>query len=450
MGRWIVLAGVAAMATIGYYATWYPSEGLGRRNVYAIAATLQQRADAALAKAGAQHWAAVRVDGQVAILTGEAPTESDRQDAIDAVRASDWSGGKWIGGITVVRNATTLAKPVSPYEWTAQLGERGLVRLSGYVPGQKHRRAIKAEAQRLFPKGVEDQMVIAQGAPTGPWTDTAIWALAQLSRLSSGEARFKDKVVLIRGAAPSATVQADIEDAASTKIGRPYKGQTDIRPAGAFDTAPASEPVVQTPAVATATPPPAAVTHPVPTPPTAPAPAVVAPAVTTTPAVTAPAATPPVQTPPPPAPAPAPAPAPTPATTALATAETAAPPAEHDDGVECQKLVDKLMSNNAVAFASGSSEVRSVAHEMLNNLAKAAAKCPIKIRITGHVDTTPADAVPNLSQARADAVAAYLATKGVSRKRIASIGAGAEQPVGDNATPSGQAKNRRIEITVTN
>src|SRR5882757_4932223 len=137
MGRWIVLAGVVAMATIGYYATWYPSDGLGRRNVFAISATLQQRAEAALAKIGAQQWASVKVDGQVAFLSGEAPTESDRQDTIDAVRASEWSGGKWIGGITVVRNQTTLAKPVSPYEWTAQLGERGLVRLAGYVPGQK-------------------------------------------------------------------------------------------------------------------------------------------------------------------------------------------------------------------------------------------------------------------------------------------------------------------------
>lgn len=436
MGRWIVLAGVVAMATIGYYATWYPSDGLGRRNVYAIAETLQQRADAALVTVGAQHWASVRVDGQVAVLTGEAPTESDRQDVIDAVRASEWSGGKWIGGITAVRNAMTLAKPVSPYEWTAQLGERGLVRLSGHVPGQKHRRAIKAEAQRLFPKGVEDQMVIAQGAPTGPWTDTAIWALAQLSRLTSGEARFKDKVVLIRGAAPSATVQADIEDAASTKIGRPYKGRTDIRPAGAFDAVPATEPTAQA-VTGAAVPPPSAAGQ-------TPAPATAQAALTprSTPAVTAPTATPAVQTPP--------APAPAPGATALTTPEATTPPPERDDGVECQKLVDKLMTNNAVAFASGSSEVRSVAHEMLNNLAKAAAKCPIKIRITGHIDTTPADAAPNLSQERADAVATYLIAKGVSRKRIASIGAGAEQPVGDNATSSGQAKNRRIEITVTN
>ena len=47
-------------------------------------------------------------------------------------------------------------------------------------------------------------------------------------------------------------------------------------------------------------------------------------------------------------------------------------------------------------------------------------------------------------------LAGYLIGKGVPRKRIAAVGAGADQPVGDNATPSGQAKNRRIEITVTN
>ena len=114
-------------------------------------------------------------------------------------------------------------------------------------------------------------------------------------------------------------------------------------------------------------------------------------------------------------------------------------------------MVDKLMTNNTIAFGSGSAEVRSVAHEMLDHLATSAAKCPLKIRITGHIDTTPAEAADaNLSQERADAVAAYLMRRGVSRKRITSIGAGAEQPVGDNATPSGQAKNRRIEITVTN
>ncbi|MBI1211707.1 MAG: OmpA family protein [Alphaproteobacteria bacterium] len=426
MGRWIVLAGVVAIATIGYYATVYPSDGLGRRNVYAITATLQKKADDALGNVGAT-WASVHVEGQVAVLSGEAPTDSDRQDAIDAVRTAEWSGGKWIGGITAVRNSTTLAKPVSPYEWTAQLGERGFVLLSGDVPGQRHRRAIKAEAQRLFPKGVDDQMVIAQGAPTGPWTDTAIWALAQLSRLTSGEARFKDRVVLIRGAAPSETVQADIEDAATTKVDRPYKGQTDIRLAGAFDTPPATEAAPPQPAAAP------------PAPATAPSTAPSTPALTTTPAAQPTAS-----------PATTGAAAPGAGTAALAPAE-GTPSPEHDNGVDCQKMIDKLMTNNTIAFASGSFEVRSVAHEMLDHLAASAAKCPLRVRITGHIDTTPADAAdPNLSQERADAVASYLMRRGVSRKRITSIGAGAEQPVGDNATLAGQAKNRRIEITVTN
>jgi outer membrane protein OmpA-like peptidoglycan-associated protein len=426
MVRWIVLAGVAAYLMIGYFATssQYPTaDGLGRRSVYLIAATLQQKAEAAIAKLGAQQWATVVVDGQSATLAGEAPTDADRQDAIDAVRGAEWPGGKWIGGITVVRNATTLAKAVSPYEWTAQLGDRGRVRLGGYVPGQRHRRAIRAEASRLFPQGIEDQMVIAQGAPTGAWTETAIWALAQLSRLSAGEARFTDKVILIRGAAPNVGVETDIEQAAATKVGKPYVGKTDIKPASAFELAPQSptEPA-SPPQVAAA----ASVAAQTPAHPLNPAPSPVTP------------------------PTPSPATPPTPGALAPPDAVPATP-GQHDNGVDCQKLVDKLMANNTIVFASASSQIRPVALGMLDRLAQSAAVCPLKIRVTGHTDTTQTESAdPNLSQARADAVVAYLAEKGVSRKRLVAIGAGADQPVGDNNTPTGQAKNRRIEITVMN
>jgi len=433
--RWIVLAGVVAYLLIGYFATssQYPTtDGLGRHTVFAIAATLQQKADAAIVKLGARPWAAVAVDGQSATLSGEAPTDADRQDAIDAVRAAEWPGGKWIGGITVVRNATTLAKAISPYEWTAQLGERGRVRLSGYVPGQRHRLAIKAEASRLFPQGIEDQMTIAQGAPTGPWTETAIWALAQLSRLSSGQVRFKDKTVLIRGAAPNLGVETDIEEAAATKVAKPYAGSTDIKPTSAFALAPQApaEPVTLAQA-AVARP----VAAPVAAPPPAPLPAPLQRSTST-----------PI---PAPTPAPAPAPAASPALTPPATAP--ATPVLHDNGVDCQKLVDKLMANNTIVFPSASSQIRPVAFGMLDRLAQSASVCPLKIRVTGHTDTSPTESADaNLSQARAEAVIAYLAGKGVAGKRLVAIGAGADQPVGDNNTPAGQAKNRRIEITVLN
>ncbi len=432
MARWIVLAGVTALSIIGYFATsptQSQNDGLGRRNAYTIAATLQARAEAAIVKVGAQQWASVSVDGQTATLSGEAPTDADRQDAIDTVRAAEWPGGKWIGGIAVVHNATTLAKPVVPYEWTAQLGDRGRVRLSGNVPGQRPRRAIRAEAQRLFPQGIEDQMSIAQGAPTGPWTDTAIWALAQLSRLSSGEARFHDKTIVIRGAAPNASVEADVEEAAATKVGKPYAGKTDIKPASAFELAPqfSTEPAGTQP---TPVPPPPSTT-------TAQAVTALAPATALPPTVAPPAHT--GATPPAPA--------------ALAPTEAApAAPVQHDDGVDCQKLVDKLMANNTINFPSASAQIRSVAFGMLDRLAQSASTCAtLKFRITGHTDTSPAEAADaQLSQARADAVASYLAGKGVARKRLVAIGAGADQPVGDNATPAGQAKNRRIEISVTN
>jgi OOP family OmpA-OmpF porin len=431
MARWIVLAGVTALFVIGYFATsetQSKNDGLGRRNAHTIAASLQKQAEGALKRIGADHWASVIVDGQTAILNGEAPTDSDRQDALDAVKASEWSGGKWIGGITVVRNATTLAEPTKPYEWMAVLGEPGSVRLSGHVPGQKHRRAIKAAAQRLFSKQVVDNMTIAQGAPTGPWTDTAIWALAQLSQLTNGEVHFKDKTVLVLGTAPTAMVQAEIQQAAESKIAKPYKGKTEIRAVSAFDqAAPASEPAAP-PAASPETPPAAAATLA-----TAPAPA----SATAAPAGGPAAPAPPPQTPP--------APTTTPALT-TPPPESTEPAAQHD-GLECQKILDSLMVNNTIAFASDSTEIRSVAHEMLNKLARAAAKCPLKVRITGHTDATETD---DLSQKRADAVARYLAGKGVARKRIRATGVGSEQPIGNNDTASGQAKNRRTEITVTN
>src|SRR5262245_20771080 len=98
MARWIWLAGITALHAIGYFATsetQSKNDGLGRRNVHTINSALQTSAEQALAKIGADTWASVVVDGQTAILNGEAPTDSDRQDAIDAVKTSDWSGGKW-------------------------------------------------------------------------------------------------------------------------------------------------------------------------------------------------------------------------------------------------------------------------------------------------------------------------------------------------------------------
>src|SRR5438552_3908640 len=75
----------------------------------------------------------------------------------------------------------------------------------------------------------------------------------------------------------------------------------------------------------------------------------------------------------------------------------------------------------------------------------------IKIEIAGHTDNTGSAATnTRLSQARAEAVRAYLASKGVAPDRMIAKGYGPTQPVAPNTTPAGRAQNRRVELRQTN
>jgi OOP family OmpA-OmpF porin len=67
----------------------------------------------------------------------------------------------------------------------------------------------------------------------------------------------------------------------------------------------------------------------------------------------------------------------------------------------------------------------------------------------GHTDSVGTDAYnQKLSVRRAEAVKAYLQGKGVESSRIYTEGKGESQPVADNKTAEGRAKNRRVEIEV--
>jgi outer membrane protein OmpA-like peptidoglycan-associated protein len=65
----------------------------------------------------------------------------------------------------------------------------------------------------------------------------------------------------------------------------------------------------------------------------------------------------------------------------------------------------------------------------------------------GHTDNTGSDAINNpLSVNRAQSARDYLVSRGVNASRMAIDGQGSREPIADNATEAGRARNRRIDI----
>ncbi len=72
-----------------------------------------------------------------------------------------------------------------------------------------------------------------------------------------------------------------------------------------------------------------------------------------------------------------------------------------------------------------------------------------ELLIAGHTDADGADDYnQSLSERRADSVKAYLVERGVAPARLMTIGYGETQPVADNASASGKAQNRRVEVAI--
>lgn len=103
-----------------------------------------------------------------------------------------------------------------------------------------------------------------------------------------------------------------------------------------------------------------------------------------------------------------------------------------------------------IVFATNSSELNQAAIKNIQGFGEWLAKKPkLRVGIHGHTDNV-GQAAQNqeLSQARADAVKAYLLSMGIDEQRLESKGFGQSEPVADNATEEGRAKNRRTEFVI--
>jgi OmpA-OmpF porin, OOP family len=130
--------------------------------------------------------------------------------------------------------------------------------------------------------------------------------------------------------------------------------------------------------------------------------------------------------------APAPAPAPAPAAPAAGAAAT------------------KVTYAADAFFASNSAVLKAAGKAKLDDLVDKVKGINLEVIVAvGHTDSKGTDASnQKLSVRRAEAVKAYLVSKGIEKNRVYTEGKGSKQPVADNKTAEGRAKNNRVEIEV--
>ena len=119
--------------------------------------------------------------------------------------------------------------------------------------------------------------------------------------------------------------------------------------------------------------------------------------------------------------------------------------------VRVNEGIKVTLSENTVNFDFDSSNLTSVAKTNLNKLAEVLKNNPdTNINIYGHTDSRGTDEYnQSLSERRSNAVVNYLVSLGVAKSRLFAMGVGEKEPIADNATDAGRAKNRRVEFAIT-
>ncbi len=101
-----------------------------------------------------------------------------------------------------------------------------------------------------------------------------------------------------------------------------------------------------------------------------------------------------------------------------------------------------------LTFGSGSATLSADSYAVLDEVIKTLVAYPaVRIQVRGYTDNSGRrNGNIMLSQKRAEAVMYYLIGRGISASRLEAVGFGPDNPIADNKSAAGRAKNRRIEF----
>lgn len=115
-----------------------------------------------------------------------------------------------------------------------------------------------------------------------------------------------------------------------------------------------------------------------------------------------------------------------------------------------QSILDQTLADRIIEFQSGSARLTAYGTSILDDMVSKMAQMPDStFLIIGHTDNVgPREPNLALSHARASAVRNYMIAKGIPGAHMDVIGKGPDEPVADNTSDEGRARNRRIEFKI--
>ena len=217
-GAWLVLTALAV--------------SFGPVSVGTIERRLQANAQDALDRRG-YSWAQVRMNGQVATLTGAAPDEDQQQAAIAIVRASTWSGGRVAGGITRVVDEMVAESRSRGFYIRADMISAGRVHISGGAATDAMRQEIGSFASATYSESAAvDLTIVPGGEEVAGWDEAVRRLLGQLARLEQGSIYLSGTSAALIGEAANPQIARSVTRAL-INMPEGYEAASVVTPAGA-------------------------------------------------------------------------------------------------------------------------------------------------------------------------------------------------------------------------